>query len=204
MMAVRLSAFAVFNGLSREERDAQELTSQELMNAVNPYCSKCGSPLESDCDFCPACGAAKSKISQALPTREAHSWMADPAAATTPINSGRLAQPSAPLQVQYVPYAVPAPVTQTQVVSEESGLPVAVRTLGIIALSFTLVALIPCLGWINYMNLFISPVTLVLAIVSIVTARTDSGRTAAILGLVLVLLANTIGVLRLILGGGCI
>lgn len=130
--------------------------------------------------------------------------MEDPAAAATPINSGRLAQPSAPLQVQYVPYAVPAPVPQIQVVSEESGLPVAVRTLGIIALSFMLVGLIPCLGWINYINFFISPVTFVLAIVAIVTARTDNGRTAAILGLVLVLLANMIGVVRLVLGGGCL
>jgi len=130
--------------------------------------------------------------------------MEDPAAAATPINSGRLTQPPAPLQVQYVPCAVPAPVAQIQVVSEESGLPIAVRTMGIIALSFMLVALIPCLGWINYINFFISPVTFVLAIVAIVTARTDSGRTAAILGLVLVLLANVIGVVRLILGGGCL
>ena len=89
-------------------------------------------------------------------------------------------------------------------VTEEGGLPAAVRTLGIIALSLMLVALIPCLGWINYLNFFISPVTFVLAIVAIATARTDNGRTAAILGLVLVLFANTIGFVRLILGGGCL
>jgi hypothetical protein len=176
------------------------------MNAVNPYCSKCGSPLESDADFCPACGAAKSKTSQAPPpaTGEAHSWMQDRALSEAAANSGRLAQQSPPPQVQYVPYAVPAPPAQTQSVIEEGGLPIAVRTMGIIALSLMVVALIPCLGWLNYFNFLISPITFVLAIVAIVSAKTDTGRTSATLGLVLVLISNFIGVGRLMLGGGCL
>lgn len=129
--------------------------------------------------------------------------MQDPAGSAS-VNSGRLAQPSAPLPVQYVQYAVPVPATPVQSATAESGLPVAVRTMGIIALSLMVMALIPCLGWINYFNFLVSPVTFVLAIVAIATARTDNGRTAAILGLVLVLLANMIGVVRLILGGGCL
>jgi len=176
------------------------------MNAVNSYCSKCGSHLESDCDFCPACGAAKSKVNQAPPppTKEVHSWMQDPTISAVPTNSGSLAQPSPPPQVHYVPYAVSAPLAPIQTVTEEGGLPIAVRTMGIIALSLMVVALIPCLGWINYFNFLLSPITFVLAIVAIATAKTDTGRTAAILGLVLVLVANMIGVVRLILGGGCL
>ena len=171
------------------------------MNGVNPYCSKCGSPLESDCDFCPACGARKSAASPApAPTQEPHSWMHAPA---TP-NSGSLVQQAPPPQIQYVPYAVPAPSVPTQNSTQESGLPIAVRTMGIIALSLMVVALIPCLGWINYFNFAFSSVTFVLAIVAIVTANSDSARTSAILGLVLVLIANIIGVFRLILGGGCL
>lgn len=126
--------------------------------------------------------------------------MAEPSAAAQPVSSGPLLQPS-PLRVQYVPYAVPAPSVQS---TEETALPFAVRTLGIVALSFMIVALVPCLGWINYFNFFVSSVTFVLAIVAIATAKTDRGRTAAILGLVLMLVANTIGVIRLALGGGCL
>ena len=176
------------------------------MNAVNPYCSKCGSPLESDCDFCPACGSAKSKVDQAFApaTGEAHSWMQDPTVPAAPTNRGRLAQPTPAPQIQYMPYAISTPPAPTQSVIEEGGLPVAVRTMGIIALSLMVVALIPCLGWMNYFNFLISPVTFVLAIVAIVSAKTDTGRTSAILGLVLVLIANMIGVFRLILGGGCL
>ena len=197
--------FAFFNGFpEKNDTSPRKLTCRELMTAVNPYCSKCGSPLESDCDFCPACGAAKSNLSQAVSpaTREAHSWMQDPVVSAGSTNSGRLAQQSPPPQIQYVPYAVPAPAPAT--VIEEGGLPIAVRTMGIIALCLMVVALIPCLGWLNYFNFLVSPVTFVLAIVAIVGARTDSGRTSAILGLVLVLIANMIGVGRLILGGGCL
>jgi len=76
--------------------------------------------------------------------------------------------------------------------------------MGIVALSLTLVGLVPCLGWLNYFNFAFSFVTFVLAIVAIASARSDAARTSAILGLVFVLIANVIGVFRLILGGGCL
>ena len=177
------------------------------MNAVNPYCSKCGSALESDCDFCPACGEAKRLVSHAPPsTREPHAWMQKPTVSPAPPNSGRLVQSSPPPspQVQYVPYAVPAPLAPPQTAAQESGLPIAVRTMGIIALCLMVVALIPCLGWVNYFNFTFSFITFVLAVVAIASAKTDSARTSAILGLVLILIANSIGVVRLILGGGCL
>ena len=121
--------------------------------------------------------------------------------AATPMNSGFPVQHvgSAP-QVQYVTYQVNGPTSQRQ----ERGLGVTVRTLGIIALSFMLIGFIPCLGWLNYLNIFLSIVTIIIGIVAIVTAKSDTDRTSAILGVALVVMAICFGTGRLILGGGCL
>lgn len=116
-----------------------------------------------------------------------------------PVVSAPLPQPAAP-QVQYVTYEVHGPTTQ----SRESGLGVTVRTLGIIALSLMLVGFIPCLGWLNYLNLTLSFVTIVIAIVAIASAKSDTERTSAFLGLGFVVMAIFVGIGRLILGGGCL
>ena len=79
-----------------------------------------------------------------------------------------------------------------------------VRTMGIVALSFMLVGFIPCLGWLNYLNILLSFVTLILGIVAIATAKSDADRSAAILGVALVVMAIFLGTGRLIIGGGCI
>lgn len=121
-------------------------------------------------------------------------------------NSGTLVQPPPP-QIQPVPYVVPVPVAVVPVpaaVPEQSSLPFAVRTMGIIALSLMLVGLIPCLGWLNYFNFAFGFVTVVLAIVALATATNDSARNSAIIGLLLVVVANFTGFIRLILGGGCL
>ena len=68
---------------------------------------------------------------------------------------------------------------------QQNSFPVAVRTMGIIALSLMLIGLIPCLGWVNYFNFAFSFVTVVLAIVALATATNDSARYSAIIGLVL-------------------
>lgn len=103
-------------------------------------------------------------------------------------------------QVQYVTYQVNGPTTQRT----DSGLGMTVRTMGIVALSFMLVGFIPCLGWLNYINIFLSFVTLILGIVALATAKSDAERSAAVLGVVLVIMAIFLGTGRLILGGGCI
>ena len=78
------------------------------------------------------------------------------------------------------------------------------RTMGIIALSFMLIGFIPCLGWMNYLNIVLSFVTIVIGIVAIVNGKSDGDRTAAFLGVAFVGLAIVLGTFRLILGGGCI
>ena len=162
-------------------------------------CSHCGAPLETDCDFCPACGAAKRIATKTIPTVEPHAWMQNPPVSPPPANTGSLVPAPVQPQVQYVPYTVP-PSTSIG----ESSLPVAVRTMGIVALSLTLIGLIPCLGWLNYINFAFCFVTFVLAIVAIAGARSDAARTSAVLGLVMTLSADFVGVIRLVLGGGCV
>jgi hypothetical protein len=103
-------------------------------------------------------------------------------------------------QVQYVTYQVNGPTSQHQ----EKNLGVTVRTLGIIALSFMVVGFIPCLGWLNYLNLTLSFITIIIGIVAIATGKSDADRSAAILGVAFVAMAIVLGIGRLILGGGCL
>lgn len=169
------------------------------MIAVNPNCTNCGFLLDADCDFCPSCGAVKGKPNQQPPVRDPHGWMNDaPATAPPPRVSAPLQ--AAPIQVQPVSY-VAIPVTNNV---QDSGLATTVRTMGIVAISLMAVALIPCLGWINYLNLTLSSVTLVLSIVALASAKSDASRSSALIGLILVIVAGFVGVLRLILGGGCL
>lgn len=102
--------------------------------------------------------------------------------------------------VQYVTYQVNGPTTPRA----DSGLGMTVRTMGITALSFMLVGLIPCLGWLNYINIVLSFITLILGIVGIATAKSDADRSAAVLGVALVVVAIFLGTGRLIIGGGCV
>jgi hypothetical protein len=85
-------------------------------------------------------------------------------------------------QIQYVSYQINGPTTTTQ--RQDGGLGSTVRTMGIVALSFMLVGFIPCLGWLNYLNIFLSFITIILV--------------------ALVSFAIVLGTGRLIIGGGCI
>lgn len=169
------------------------------MTAVTSYCANCGSSLESDSHFCTSCGAAKRRVNEAPPIASApHSWMNDAPPAAPPANVAVAIQP--PAQVQQPQHVLPPQSSGAY----ESGLPQTVRTMGIVALSLMAVGLIPCLGWINYLNFAFSFITFVLSIVALTQARSDSARSSALIGLTLVILANVIGVFRLVIGGGCV
>jgi hypothetical protein len=115
-----------------------------------------------------------------------------------PVNIAADARP--PAQAQQPQYILP-PQSST---SQDNGLPQTVRTMGIVALSLMVIGLIPCLGWINYLNFAFSFITFVLSIVALAQARSDAARSSAIIGLTLVILANVIGMARLVIGGGCL
>ena len=169
------------------------------MTAGTSFCANCGSSLESDSDFCTSCGAAKRRVNQAPPTASApHSWMHDAPPVAAPASVAPVVRPT--VQVLQPQYVQPAPSSA----AHESGLPQTVRTMGIVAISLMAIGLIPCLGWINYLNFPFSFITLVLSIVALTQARSDSARSSALIGLTLVILANFIGVVRLVIGGGCV
>jgi hypothetical protein len=137
--------------------------------------------------------------------------MKDPPPPAQPVQSAPFVQPVAPApapqpiaaapQVQYVTYQVNGPGAAPRT---DTGLGITVRTMGITAISFMLVGLIPCLGWLNYINIFLSSVTVVLGIVAIATAKSDADRSAAFIGIALAIPAIFLGFGRLILGGGCV
>ena len=170
------------------------------MNAVNPCCSNCGFLLDADCDFCPSCGVVKGKPSPApARTRDPHGWMND---SVPPVSRSHVSAPvqASNTQVQPVSYAAIPVASNVQ----DNGLATTVRTMGIVAISFMAVALIPCLGWLNYLNLTLSFITLVLSIVALASAKSDASRSSALVGLLLVIVAGFVGVFRLVLGGGCV
>ena len=134
--------------------------------------------------------------------------MNDPPPVAQPVHSAPLAPSpvSAPLpqvaapQVQYVTYQVHGPAAH----GGESGIGATVRTMGIVALSLMLIGFIPCLGWLNYLNIVLSFITIIMGFIAIVSAKSDTDRTSALLGLGFVVIAVFVGTGRLIIGGGCI
>jgi hypothetical protein len=176
------------------------------MSAVSPYCSRCGSELEEDCDFCPSCGSPRQISKPAYdPVQKPHSWMGDTPNVVTPLHQGDLMAkpdlvPVVPAQVHYVPYPINSAHGQVQ----DSGLANTGRTMGIIAISLMFVGLIPCVGWLNYINIPFSFATIVLCIVAAATAKAAPARSSAIIGLVLAIISDGVGFIRLIIGGGCL
>lgn len=71
---------------------------------------------------------------------------------------------------------------------------------GILAMLGLMVAFIPCLGWLNWINV---PFAILGAIFSaIAMSRPAPARDKGIAGLVMSLIAIVLGLVRLVLGGG--
>jgi hypothetical protein len=72
---------------------------------------------------------------------------------------------------------------------------------GILSLVGMLVALLPCLGSLNWLNIPFSGMGLIISIIALNSAKEeDKGRVTT--GLVLCAIAVALGTIRLILGGG--
>jgi hypothetical protein len=76
--------------------------------------------------------------------------------------------------------------------------------MGIITACLMIIGLVPCLGWMNWLVLFLGGITNILNWVVIFTDRTQAGRNKGIIGLVLTFAALFIGFIRLAIGGGCV
>ena len=72
---------------------------------------------------------------------------------------------------------------------------------GILALFGFLTGIIPCLGWLNWLNIPFAACGLVFSIIVFASAR-QGERSAAAWGIALCAIAVLIGSKRLILGGG--
>lgn len=72
---------------------------------------------------------------------------------------------------------------------------------GILALLGMIVAFLPCLGSLNWLNIPFSVAGLVVSIVAMAKAP-DGGRGGATVGVVCCSVATVLGLIRLVLGGG--
>ncbi len=76
---------------------------------------------------------------------------------------------------------------------------------GILAFLGFLLGLIPCLGWVNWVNIPFATVGVIIGIVALSQAGAERRPLGpAILGLVLSVTAVVFGVIRLLLGGGLV
>ena|SRR2546423_6435719 len=147
-----------------------------------------------------------------------HSWMQDaqgpaaqPARVERPQPTGGYStqtyQPSVPAQpmpAQPVHHLVVHQAANPYGTQGGSSLPVVAMSMGIVSVCLMLVGLVPCLGWINWMMLLVAGVNKILCWVCIFTEKRPDARSKAVIGLVLTCVALFVGVIRLILGGGCL
>jgi hypothetical protein len=169
------------------------------MSSSNVYCSSCASLLEADCDFCTSCGTPSPAARPTETPNVAHSWMGNTDDQTERVRSSLISVPQYAPLVPNAPYSMTAPQTASQNAAANTA-----RTLGIITLSLMAVGLIPCLGWLNYINLTLAFVTVIVSIIASSNSKTNAERSAAMIGLAFALIAGFVGFIRLILGGGCL
>ncbi len=72
---------------------------------------------------------------------------------------------------------------------------------GILAFLGMIVGFLPCLGWINWVNIPFAVIGLIISIAAVASARAGNNG-SGIAGLVCNAIAVIIGVIRLVLGGG--
>ena len=72
---------------------------------------------------------------------------------------------------------------------------------GILAFVGFFIALLPCLGSINWINIPFAFIGLIISLIAMVTTKEDK-KTFSIVGIVLCGIAIVIGLIRLLIGGG--
>lgn len=178
-------------------------------------CTSCGAENAAAARFCVRCGAPLMlapppeswRYSGDLEQPRAEQGAAPPPSFQSPPPAEY--QPPAVLQQGQPAYSPPAFGTtfQPQGASGPAGrgqLAQATFVLGIVTAGVMALGLIPCLGWLNYFTLLLGKVTIILAVVAIVTEKDEKLRNKAIIGLVMAAAAWVIGLVRLIIGGGCV
>ena len=74
---------------------------------------------------------------------------------------------------------------------------------GLLSVSGMLVAFVPCLGSLNWLNIPFSGMGFLISIIALVTAK-EGNKTGAIAGLICCAMAIFFGLFRLLAGGGIV
>ena len=151
-------------------------------------CASCGAMNDDQAQACSICGQ---QIYYTQPVQE-------PPPNPNPFGYGTEQPPtSGPI---YASYQVSAAAPR----QSAGALPMIGMVMGIVILCVTVIGLVPCLGWMNWLTITVGPVTTILNLVAIILEQADANkRSKAVIGLVLALVAVIVGGIRLILGGGC-
>ncbi len=74
---------------------------------------------------------------------------------------------------------------------------------GVLALLMMLIALFPCFGAFNWINIPFSGIGLIISVITLVTTKEES-KLRAVLGILFCLAAIGVGILRLVIGFGVV
>lgn len=168
------------------------------MSSLGVYCSSCASLLEADCDFCPSCGTQRLNARATETSKAPHAWMGNAGHQNEVGRSGLQSVPQYAPSIPYDSYSVNSPTPAPDATANTA------RKLGILTISLMAVGLIPCIGWLNYINFPLAFVTVIVSIVASSNAKTNADRSAAMIGLAFALIAGFVGFIRLLVGGGCL
>lgn len=167
-------------------------------------CSACGSINDDSAQACSACG--QSLVVGQTSTSGGTSRPADSFDQPPPYNP----------TPGYDPGGVPPPAYQSgplapgyqspMGVTEPTAGPLAMigMVMGIVVLSFAIIGLVPCLGWLNWVTVTFGPITAITCVIGVILEKNQNMRNKAIVGLALAVIAVIIGGIRLFLGGGCL
>lgn len=176
-------------------------------------CNNCRQQNDDDARVCTSCGVRLWSSDQVKPP----SFESQPSVAPTTETPPRHTPP--PYSWENNPPAMPGPPApypnyqhggyqqagNIPVTPKSSGLSTASMTMGITVLSVFVLALIPCLGWVNWINIPLAVIANILSWVVIITeGKNLSSRNKALIGLIFSFLAIFIGSIRLAIGGGCV
>jgi hypothetical protein len=164
------------------------------------YCVKCGTRLEP-----PAPPPESWRYSGDFHGAQADQANRPPAYQWPPAYPGQ--PPYAPQQ-SATPYQSPSPYVPSHVspqpATTNNSLPQVGMTMGIVVACIAALGLIPCLGWLNWFTIIFGKITIILCIVALVTEKDPNRRSKAVVGLVIAAAALCVGIVRLIIGGGCL
>jgi hypothetical protein len=108
--------------------------------------------------------------------------------------------PPAPM-AQYQPPTMPATVIGNPNDNQHQSMASASWGLGIASLCIMLIGLVPCLGWMNYLQFPLSIGAIITGAIVMSQSLNEKHRSKAQLGLILAAVALVIGGVRLLLGG---